>query len=396
MPKPLDGVKVLDLTRVLAGPYCTMLLADMGADVVKVERPGAGDDTRGYGPPFLNGESAYFLSINRNKRSLTLNLKHDKALQILRALLETADVVVENFRPGTMEDFGFGYETVRQFNPRLIFCSISGYGHTGPDAELPGYDLIIQGEGGTASLTGDPNGPPYKVGNSQADIVAGMMSFQGVLLALLARAQTGHGQKIDIGMLDCQVAMLTYQAGIYFATGQSPTRMGNQHPTITPYETYRCQDGYINLACGNDSMWRAFCRAVGQTEWAEDTRFRTNADRVQHRRQLSALLEPLMLQKTAQEWLEILRVHGIPCGRIQSVSDVCDSPQVRARDMVVSLNHPKAGPIRVTGVPIKLSDTPGAVETPPPSLGEHTIQVLRDWLQISSPEVESLRQAGVV
>jgi crotonobetainyl-CoA:carnitine CoA-transferase CaiB-like acyl-CoA transferase len=373
-----------------------MLLADMGADVVKVERPGMGDDTRGYGPPFLNGESAYFLSINRNKRSLTLNLKHDKALQILHQLLETADVVVENFRPGTMEDFGFGYETVQQFNPRLIFCSISGYGHTGPDAELPGYDLIIQGEGGTASLTGDPNGPPYKVGNSQADIVAGMMGFQAILLALLARAQTGRGQKIDIGMLDCQVALLTYQAGIYFATGQSPTRMGNQHPTITPYETFRCQDGYINLACGNDSMWRAFCRAVGQAEWVEDPRFRTNADRVQHRRQLSALLEPLMLQKTAQEWIEILRTHGLPCGRIQSVSEVCDSPQVHARNMVVSLNHPKAGPLRVTGVPIKLSDTPGAVETPPPLLGEHTTQVLRDWLQISPVEVDGLRQAGVV
>jgi crotonobetainyl-CoA:carnitine CoA-transferase CaiB-like acyl-CoA transferase len=396
MPKPLDGVKVLDLTRVLAGPYCTMLLADMGADVVKVERPGTGDDTRAYGPPFLNGESAYFLSINRNKRSLTLNLKHDKGLHILRRLLETADVVVENFRPGTMEDFGFGYEAVQQFNPRLIFCSISGYGHTGPDSDLPGYDLIIQGEGGTASLTGDPNGPPYKVGTSQADIIAGMMGFQGILLALLARMQTGRGQKVDIGMLDCQVALLTYQAGIYFATGECPTRMGNQHPTITPYETYRCQDGYINLACGNDSMWRTFCRAVGQTAWAEDARFRTNADRVQHRRQLSALLEPVMLQKTAQEWIELLRAHGIPCGRIQSVREVCESPQVRAREMVVTLEHPKAGQMRVTGVPIKLSDTPGAVDTPPPLLGEHTSQVLTDWLQISAAEIETLRHAGAI
>jgi CoA:oxalate CoA-transferase len=396
MPKPLDGVKVLDLTRVLAGPYCTMLLADMGADVVKVERPGAGDDTRGYGPPFLNGESAYFLSINRNKRSLTLNFKHEKGVQILRRLLETADVVVENFRPGTMEDFGLGYETVQRLNPRLIFCSISGYGHSGPDSELPGYDLIIQGEGGVASLTGDPNGPPYKVGSSQADIVAGMMGFQGILLALLARTQTGQGQKVDIGMLDCQVALLTYQAGIYFATGQSPTRMGNQHPTITPYETYRCKDAYINLACGNDGMWRSFCRAAGQETWVEDTRFRTNADRVQHRRQLSALIEPLMLQKTAQEWIDVLRAHGIPCGRIQSVRDVCESPQVQARDMVVSLNHPKAGAIRVTGVPIKLSGTPGAVTNPPPLLGEHSTQVLIDWLQISAGEVEGLRQAGAV
>ncbi|MEE8305130.1 MAG: CoA transferase [Candidatus Tectomicrobia bacterium] len=396
MSKPLDGVKVLDLTRVLAGPYCTMLLGDMGADVIKVERPGAGDDTRAFGPPFLNGESAYFLSINRNKRSLTLNLKHDKALEIMRRLLETADVVVENFRPGTMESFGFGYEAVQAFNPRLIFCSISGYGHSGPDAKLPGYDLIIQGEGGIASLTGDPNGPPYKVGSSQADIVAGMMGFQGILLALLARGQSGRGQKIDIGMLDCQVALLTYQAGIYFATGESPTRMGNQHPTITPYETYRCQDGYINLACGNDNMWRTFCAAIGQAAWAEDARFRTNADRVERRRQLAALLEPVMQQKTSQAWIEILLKHGIPCGRIQSVGEVCDSPQVQARDMVVPLEHAKAGPIRVTGVPIKLSDTPGEVVTPPPILGEHTTDVLADWLQVSSAEVESLRQDGAV
>lgn len=396
MPKPLDGIKVLDLTRVLAGPYCTMMLADMGADVVKVERPGAGDDTRAFGPPFLNGESAYFLSINRNKRSLTLNLKHDKALQVMRRLLETADVVVENFRPGTMESFGFGYEAVQAFNPQIIFCSISGYGHSGPDAKLPGYDLIIQGEGGIASLTGNPDGPPYKVGSSQADIVAGMMGFQGILLALLARNQSGQGQKVDIGMLDCQVALLTYQAGIYFATGESPSRMGNQHPTITPYETYRCQDGYINLACGNDNMWRTFCRAIGQEAWIDDARFRTNADRVKHRRQLAALLEPVMLQKTGPAWIDILQANGIPCGLIQSVGEVCDSPQVKAREMVVSLEHPQAGPIRVTGVPIKLSTTPGAVVAPPPLLGEHTDDILADWLHMPPGEVENLRQDGVV
>jgi crotonobetainyl-CoA:carnitine CoA-transferase CaiB-like acyl-CoA transferase len=394
--KPLDGIKVLDLTRVLAGPYCTMLLADMGADVVKVERPGAGDDTRAFGPPFVNGESAYFMSINRNKRSLTLNLKEDKARQILRKLLETVDVVVENFRPGTMESFGFGYEAVHDFNPGLVFCSISGYGHTGPDADLPGYDLIIQGEGGAASLTGDTEGPPYKVGNSQADIVAGMMAFQGILLALLARHQSGIGQKIDISMLDCQVAMLTYQAGIYFATGESPTRLGNQHPTITPYETYRCKDGFINLACGNDNMWRTFCRVIGQEEWTEDPRFRTNADRVGHRRQLAALLEPVILQKTTQEWIDQLRQNGLPCGPIQTVGQVCEDPQVIARDMIVSLDHPTAGPIRVTGVPIKLSDTPGEVHSAPPTLGQHTTEVLGDWLQINATEAKALHQEGVV
>lgn len=395
MTKPLDGIKVLDMTRVLAGPYCTMMLGDMGADVVKVERP-EGDDTRGYGPPFLNGESAYFMSINRNKRSLTLNLKHREALQVLGRLIETADVLVENFRPGTMEGFGFGYEKVQQINPRLVFCSISGFGHTGPKSELPGYDLIIQGEGGTASLTGDPNGPPYKVGTSQADIVAGMMAFQGILLALLARVQTGRGQKIDLGMLDCQVALLTYQAGIYFATGQSPTRMGNQHPTITPYETYRCQDGYINLACGNDGMWRNFCKAAGHEDWSKDERFLTNAARVQNRRALSSLIEPIMLEKSTQEWIEVLRQVGIPCGKIQSVGEVCEDPQVLARDMVVPIEHPKAGPLRVTGVPIKLSDTPGAVVLPPPLLGEHNREVLEEWLHMSASDVEQLRQGGAV
>lgn len=396
MSKPLDGIKVIDLTRVLAGPYCAMLLADMGADVVKIERPEAGDDTRAYGPPFLNGESAYFLSINRNKRSLTLNLKQPEAVDTLRQLIQQADVVVENFRPGTMESFNLGYEAVQALNPRLVFCAISGFGHTGPNADLPGYDLIIQGEGGTASLTGPSDGPPYKVGTSQADIVAGMMAFQGILLALLARAQTGRGQKVDIGMLDCQVALLTYQAGIYFATGQSPTRMGNQHPTITPYETFRCADGYLNLACGNDGMWRSFCKACGHPEWAAEERFQSNASRVQHRRELSTLLEPLMLEKTTQEWIEILRAAGIPCGKIQSVGEVCEDPQVKARDMIVALQHPKAGPIRVTGVPIKLSETPGGVDRPPPLLGEHSAQVLQEWLHMSEGTIEGLRQAGAL
>ena len=284
-------------------------------------------------------------------------------------MIAAADVLVENFRPGTMESFGYGYEAARQVNPRLIFCSISGFGHTGPKSALPGYDLIIQGEGGVSSLTGSPDGPPFKVGTSPADVVAGMMGFQGILLSLLARQQTGCGQKVDIGMLDCQVALLTYQAGIYFATGESPTRMGNQHPTITPYETYRCADGYINLACGNDSMWRTFCGALGRDEWTADARFATNADRVQHRTQLQALLEPVMRAKTTREWVDTLQRHGVPCGVIQSVGEVCEDPQVQARDMVVDVQHPKAGALRVTGVPVKLSETPGGVTAPPPLLG---------------------------
>ncbi|GMQ90170.1 MAG: CaiB/BaiF CoA-transferase family protein [Gammaproteobacteria bacterium] len=396
MRKPLEELKVLDLTRVLAGPYCTTLLADMGADVVKIERPGSGDDTRGYGPPFINGESAYFMSINRNKRSVTLNLKHEQGLSILGRMLETADIMVENFRPGQMEAFGYGYESVKAMNPRLVYCSISGYGHTGPKAQLPGYDLIVQGEGGIASLTGETDGPPYKVGTSQADIIAGMTAFQGILLALLARTHSDRGQKVDIGLLDCQVALLAYQAGIYFATGESPTRIGNRHPTISPYETFQCRDGYVNLGCGNDSMWRRFCAAVGLEALVEDERFRTNPDRVKHSRQLRALLQPLMMQKTTQQWIDTLRPRGVPCGPIQTVKEVFEDPQVLARDMVVTLEHEKAGTIRVTGNPIKLSETPGAVDTPPPALGAHTAEVLSDWLDLGEAEVNKLRQDGVL
>ncbi len=396
MPKPLQGLKVLDLTRVLAGPYCAMMLGDMGADVVKLERPGSGDDTRRFGPPFINGESAYFMSVNRSKRSLTLDLKNKHGIEVLRRLIEKADVLLENFRPGQMEAFGLGYEAAKKINPRLIFCSISGYGHTGPDAKLPGYDLIIQGEGGVASLTGDAGGPPYKVGTSQADIVAGMMAFQGILLALLTRRENGRGQKIDIGMLDCQVALLTYQAGIYFATGKSPMRTGNRHPTIVPYETFLCQDGYLNLGCGNDSLWRDFCEVAGLEKLTEDPRFRTNPDRVKNADALRAVLEPAMKQKTTDEWIKLLRARGIPSGRIQSVQEVCEHPQIRAREMVVELEHPKAGPIRVTGVPIKLSETPGAVGLPPPVLGEHTAEVLHEWLDMSDAQVDKLREEGVL
>lgn len=394
--KPLDGVKVLDFSRFLAGPYCTMLMADMGAEVVKVERPGSGDETRALGPPFLGGESVYFLSINRNKRSLTLNLQNPQAQEVARRLLTKADVLIENFLPGKMAEFGLGYEEARRLNPRLVYCSISGYGQNGPDAQVPAYDLMIQGEGGVAGLTGDPSGPPYKVGVSQADIAGGLFAFQGILLALLARAQTGRGQLVDISLLDCQVALLTYQAGIYLATGESPTRMGNQHPTIAPYETYRCRDGYINLGVGNDAQWRNFCRAAGDANLADDPRFRTNADRVRHRQELNAVLEPLIQQRTRQEWVELMRAAGVPCGLIRSVQEVCESPQVQARQMIVAIDHPTAGRVRLTGLPIKLSETPGAVETPPPLLGQHTAEVLADWLGLPAAEVERLRAAGAL
>lgn len=396
MRKPLDGVKVVDFTRVLSGPYCTMLLADMGADVVKVERPETGDDGRALGPPFLAGESAYFLSVNRNKRSVTIDLKNTQGVAVLRRLLTVADVVVENFRPGTMASLGLGHEAVRDLNPRIVFCSISGYGQTGPNACLPGYDLIIQGEGGAMSLTGDPEGPPYRLGASQADIISGMMAFQGILLALLAREQTGRGQYIDISMLDCQVSLLAYHAGIYFATGTNPTRRGNRHPTVAPYGTYPCQDGHLTLACGNDAMWRDFCRAIERTAWMEDERFRTNADRVHHRDTIDALIATLFQTHTCREWVATLRTHGVPCGPIRTVAEVCEDPHVHARAMVVSLDHATVGPMQVTGIPIKLSDTPGAIHAPPPLLGEHTTHVLHEWLHMDIVDIDALRAARAV
>ena len=396
MQKPLDGLKVLDLSRVLAGPYCTMLLGDMGADVVKVEQPGKGDDTRGYGPPFVNGESVYFMSVNRSKRSMTLDLKHEKGKEILHNMILFADVLVENFRPGTLDKLGFDYQTASQINPRLIYCSVSGYGHTGPMAHLPGYDLIVQGEGGIASLTGDADGPPFKVGTSQADIVAGMNAFQGVLLALLARYQTGRGQKVDIALLDCQVSLLTYQAGSYFATGQSPTRMGNQHPSIVPYETFQCKDGYVNVGCGNDAIWHRFCEAAGLGELASDPRYRANSDRVAHRHEIAEILNPLLMQRTVQEWVALLWPRGVPCGPIQSVAEVLEHPQTRAREMVIELDHPKAGKIQLTGIPIKLNDTPGSIRLPPPTLGQHTEEILADWLSLSPRDIAALRREQVI
>jgi crotonobetainyl-CoA:carnitine CoA-transferase CaiB-like acyl-CoA transferase len=371
-----------------------MLMGDMGADVIKVEQPGKGDDTRAYGPPFVNGESAYFMSVNRNKRSMTLDIKHPAGQDILWKLMAEADVLFENFRPGTLEKLGFGYEAVRARNPRLIYCSVSGYGQTGPNASIPGYDLIVQGEGGIADLTGEPDGPPMKVGTSQADIVAGMNAFQGILLALYARERTGRGQRVDIGLLDCQVSLLTFQAGNYFATGASPRRMGNKHPSIAPYETFSAADGYVNIGCGNDGLFRRFCGVLGMGELADDARFQTNPDRVAHRETLAEIIEPVIRQGTVAHWVQEMRAQGIPAGPINTVEQALTHPQTLARGMVVELDHPRAGKIRLTGNPIKLSETPGAVQSPPPLLGQHTGEILADWLALTPEQVDELKSAG--
>ena len=392
---PLSGVRVIDMTRVLAGPFCTMSLGDMGAEVIKVEEPGKGDDTRGW-PPFVHGEATYFLSVNRNKKSLTLDLKAPDGQEILRRLLAAADVVVENFRPGTMERLGFGYEVLRRANPRLIYCSISGFGESGPEAHRPGYDLIVQGESGVMDITGFPDGPPVKVGNSIGDLVAGMAAAQGVTLALLSRSQTGKGQKVEIGMLDVMASLLTYQAGLYWNGGGRPARRGNEHPSIVPYEVFKAQDVYITLGVANNSLWDRTCKALDRPDLIKDPRFDTEANRVTNRKVLVPLLNEILGARPADEWLARLDKAGVPAGRIKSVAEVCESAHLRARGMMVSLPHPKAGAITVMGVPLRLHDTPGRAQAAPPLLGQHTDEVLTKLLRMPRARVEKLRAAGVV
>jgi crotonobetainyl-CoA:carnitine CoA-transferase CaiB-like acyl-CoA transferase len=392
---PLDGIRVIDLTRVLAGPFCAMALGDMGAEVIKVEEPGKGDDTRGW-PPFAGGEATYFMAVNRSKKSLTLNLKAPEGQAILRGLIAKADVVLENFRPGTMERLGFGFEALRKGNPRLVYCSISGFGESGPEASRPGYDLIVQGESGVMDLTGFPDGPPLKVGNSIADLVAGMSAAHGIALALLARERTGRGQKVEIGMLDAMAALLTYQAGLYWNAGGKPGRRGNAHPSIVPYEVYQAQDAYLTLGVANNSLYERFCAAVGRPELAKDARFDTEAKRVANRETLNPILNAELGKRSAAEWLTLLDKAGVPAGKIKTVAEVCESAHLKARGMVVALPHPKAGSVTMMGVPIRLWDTPGAARVAPPLLGQHTDEVLTRLLGYPRARVAKLRAAGVV
>ena len=394
-PSALDGITVLDLTRVLSGPYCTMMLADMGARVIKVEQPGKGDDTRGWGPPFQNGESAYFLSINRNKESVTLNIKHPEGRRVLEALIEKSDVLVENFRPGTLDKMGLGYEALSKQRPDLVYCSISGFGQTGPRRREPGYDAVMQGEGGLMSITGANDGPSYRLGVAIADIVSGMFSAYGIAVALLARHRTGRGQFVDVGMLDAVTALLTYQAGIYFATETAPPRLGNRHPTIVPYETLEAADGDLVVAVGNDQLWKTFCGVLELETLANDARFQTNKDRVSAHAELRPLLVERLKTRPAAEWLSKLKEAGVPCGGVRDLDQLFSDPQIIERAMVVALDHPAAGLIQQLGVPIKLGDTPGAVRTPPPLLGEHTEAILKE-IGKSIEEVEALKQSGAV
>ena len=392
----LRGVRILDLSRILAGPFATKTLADHGADVIKIERVGSGDDTRQFGPPFQNGESAYFLSINSGKRSLAVDLKRPEGRDLVQRLAERCDVVIENFRPGAAERLGLGAATLRARNPRLIYCSISGFGQTGPWRDRPGYDLAVQGLSGLQSITGHQNGPPTKVGTSIADIVSGLYAAQGILLALYRREQTGVGEVVDVAMLDAVVSLLTYQAGAWFADGTVPARAGNRHPSIVPYETFAAADGHFNLAVGNDRIWRSFCQTIDRPELADDERFAINPARVANREPLIAILQEVFATDTVAAWIERLQAAGVPAGAIHTVDQALQHPVVEARQMVVELEHPRAGPIRATGVVVKLSESPGAVRAPSPVLGQHSRLILSEVLAMQGDAIDMLIATGVI
>jgi crotonobetainyl-CoA:carnitine CoA-transferase CaiB-like acyl-CoA transferase len=395
-PGPLNGITVVDVTRVLSGPTCTMLLADMGARVIKVEQPGRGDDTRAWGPPFPGGESAYFLSINRNKESVALDFTRAAGSAVLEALIARADVLVENFRPGTLERHGFGYGAVSARHPRLVYGSVSGYGQNGPKRELAGYDMVLQAEGGLMSITGDAGGTPYRLGVAVADIVAGLLAANGIVLALFARERSGAGQLVDVALFDSVISLLSYQAGLTLATGTPAARMGNAHPTIVPYDSFEASDGVLVLSVGNDDQWRRMCRAARLEQLAHDPRFATNPERVRNRDALQPVLARAFRTRRRDEWLAALKAEGVPCGAVRDVAEALADPQVAAREMLQAVEHATAGLVQVLGVPIKLSGTPGSVRTPPPLLGQHTRNVLERDLGLPPGQVDALEREGVV
>lgn len=396
MQGALEGIRVIDLSRILAGPYCTMLLADMGAEVLKVEKPGEGDGSRHWGPPWLGDQSAYFLSVNRNKKSLTLNLKNSKGKEILKRLLADADVLIENFRPGTMQRIGLDYETLAADHPGLIYCSITGYGQTGPYKDRPGFDFMIQAQGGLMSLNGPVDGEPYKVGVAIVDVTAGMFAANAILGALNYRTQTGEGQYIDVALLDTQIAWLINVAQNYFVTGAEPTRFGNAHPNIVPYEIFPTKDGYLALAIGTDNQFQRFCEIVKREDLWQDGRFRTNGGRVKHRKTLIAMLQDLFQERTTEEWINLCVKHNIPAGPINDVPAILNDPQVKSRGMVQELSHPLLGTIKQIGPVARFSKTPATMTSAPPLLGEHTESILREELGYREANIAQFRDEGII
>jgi formyl-CoA transferase len=401
--QPLDGIRILDLSRAMAGPFCTMMLGDLGAEVIKVELPQSGDESRSWGPPFVGkpygpypGESAYYISINRNKLGITVNLKSPQGQEIVRRLASISDVVVENYRTGVLDKMGLGYEDLHKRNPRLVYCSISGYGRTGPQADRPGYDAILQAEGGIMSISGPVEGPPSRIGISMIDISTGMFSATAILAALRVRDVTGEGQLIDMSLLDSNAALLANIASNYLIGGKAPRRFGNAHPNLIPYEAFQARDRWFMLGVANDRQWGSMCQVIGHPELKDDPRFVTNSDRLANREALTKIISEAFLRRDAEEWLKELETAGIPCGSINTIPEVFNSPQADARNLSLTVEHATAGEIKVPGFPYKFSQTPAEVHLPPPTLGEHNEKVLTELLGYSAEEVPRLREQGVI
>ena len=393
---PLAGMRVVDLTRILAGPLCTMMLGDMGADVIKVEPPDKGDDTRGWGPPFIAGEAAYFIGVNRNKRSLTLNMAVPAGQKILARLVEKADVLIDNFRIGTLEKWGFTDAWFEQHAPRLVRCSITGYGSTGPKAALPGYDFILQAESGLMSICGEPDGGPTKYGVAIVDVCTGMLASNSILAALNARHRTGKGQKVELSLYETSLAMLINVASNYLTAGRNGGRFGNGHPSIVPYTTYQTADAMVAIGIGNERQFARTAEVLGHPEWAQDARFTSNRARVENRDLIDGLINEALSHGGAESWLDKLKAVGVPCGRINSVADALDDPHTVARDMIETVEHSTIGALKMLGIPFKFSDTACSVRRAPPTLGQHSDEILAGELGLDAKAIAELRQAKVI
>tara|TARA_A100001037_G_scaffold306870_1_gene357885 strand:+ start:7584 stop:8774 length:1191 start_codon:yes stop_codon:yes gene_type:complete len=396
MVMPLDHIRVIDLSRVLAGPFCTMMLGDMGAEIIKIENPDGGDDTRGWPPFYEGGESSYFQSVNRNKKSLTLDLKSEEGKKILKELIKKSDVLIQNFRPGAIERLGFGWDVCKKINPKLIYSSVSGYGQNGPYRERPAYDILLQAEGGLMSITGPSDGSGYKTGIAIADLTTALFTIQGILLAIISREKTGLGQEIDVSIQDGQAALMSHAAGNFFATSVPPGRLGNEHPSIAPYRDFCCSDGQLIVAAANDSLWQRFAKAIGREDLANDNAWGKNAARVKNRKVLDKEIEKTMKQKSRAEWCKIISEAGVPCGPIRNIQELTKDPQIKHRDMIVEIEHAKTGVLKMMGIPVKLSKTPGKVLLPPPLLGEHTDEILTEIIKYTKSDIDSLREEKII
>jgi CoA:oxalate CoA-transferase len=396
MTKPLEGVRVLDLTRVLAGPYCTMMLSDLGAEIIKVEVPGSGDDSRAFGP-FRNGTSLYFITINRGKESIAINLKTEAGKKLLKDLAAKCDVVVENFRPGTMEKLGLGWDVLQKLNPRLIYAAVSGFGHSGPDSKRPAYDILVQAMGGVMSITGWPDAPPTRVGMSLGDITAAIFGANGIMAALYHREKTGKGQKVDVAMLDCQLAILENALVRFQVDGEPPSPLGTRHPTITPFQAFRAADDWFVLAVGNDALWKTFCDAVARPDLLADQRFTTNNSRTKHLDELIPVLDVLFARKPVKEWLDLLEAAGVPAAPVNSIDKVMEDRQLKARNMFLTVQDEVAGEVTIPGNPIKMESLPETPDRPhAPAIGEHTDKILHEVLGLSAVAIKKLREEGAI